>query len=132
MNNCSERPHSAAASQQIRPRCARLLAKPEYSSPPNEVCGWTGRRDGKPSGRCGWQGRRGRADGRECHGKEDGGTVAESYREDTAGRGTVGNYGRHRRPWTPWKTMCAIEDHDVVEEHGRPYHREEGLRPKAR
>ena len=31
-------------------------------------------------------GRRGRAAGRECHGEEDGGTVAESYREDTAGR----------------------------------------------
>ncbi|MDD5962537.1 MAG: hypothetical protein PUC92_00985 [bacterium] len=52
-----------------------MLAKPEYSSPPDEVC-------------C-WQGRRGRADGRECHGKEDGGTVAESYREDTAGRGAL-------------------------------------------
>ena len=49
-----------------------MLAKPEYSSPPDEVC-------------C-WQGRRGRADGLECHGKEDGGTVAESYREDTAGQ----------------------------------------------
>ena len=32
----------------------------------------------------------------------------------------------------PWETMGAIEDHDVVEEHGRPYHREESLRPKAR
>ena len=27
----------------IRPRCARLLAKPEYSSPPDEVCCWQGR-----------------------------------------------------------------------------------------
>ena len=35
-------PHTAAASQQIRPRCARLLAKPEYSSPPDEVCCWPG------------------------------------------------------------------------------------------
>ena len=42
-----------------------MLAKPEYSSPPDEVC-------------C-WQGRRGRAvDGR--------GAVAERHREDTAGR----------------------------------------------
>ena len=32
----------------------------------------------------------------------------------------------------PWETMGAIEDHDVVEEHRRPYHREEGLRPKVR
>ena len=47
MNKCSERPHTAAASLQIRPRCARLLAKPEYFSPPNEVCCW----QGAPSGR---------------------------------------------------------------------------------
>ena len=52
-----------------------MLAKPEYSSPPDEVC-------------C-WPERRGRAAGRECHGEEDGGTVAESYREDVAGRGAV-------------------------------------------
>ena len=32
----------------------------------------------------------------------------------------------------PWETMGAIEDHDVMEEHRRPYHREESLRPKAR
>ena len=36
----------AAASSQIRPRCARLLAKPEYFSPPDEVCCWPGRRSG--------------------------------------------------------------------------------------
>ena len=54
MNNCSERPHSAAASQQIRPRCARLLAKPEYFSPPNEVCGRPGHRGEERSGRCCW------------------------------------------------------------------------------
>ena len=30
-------PHAAAASWQIRPRCARLLAKPEYFSPPDEA-----------------------------------------------------------------------------------------------
>ena len=45
-----------------------MLAKPEYSSPPDEVC-------------C-WQGRRGRAvDGR--------GAVAERHREAVAGRGAV-------------------------------------------
>ncbi|MDY3134860.1 MAG: hypothetical protein SOW22_05485, partial [Candidatus Egerieousia sp.] len=47
------------------PRCTRLVAKPEYSSPPDEVC-------------C-WQGRRGTAAGR--------GSVAESHREDVAGQG---------------------------------------------
>ena len=52
-----------------------MLAKPKYSSPPDEVC-------------C-WPERRGRAAGREYHGEEDGGTVAESYREDVAGRGAV-------------------------------------------
>ena len=36
-----------------------------------------------------WPGHRGRAAGRECHGEEDAGTVAESYREDTAGRGAA-------------------------------------------
>ena len=34
----------------IRPRCARLLAKPEYSSPPGEVCCWP-RRLGEDAGR---------------------------------------------------------------------------------
>ncbi|MGM9721074.1 MAG: hypothetical protein ACI3YW_00420, partial [Candidatus Egerieousia sp.] len=48
-------------------RCARLLAKPEYSSPPDEVRCWLGRCDGDS--------------GRECHGEEDDGTVAENYRE---------------------------------------------------
>ena len=49
-----------------------MLAKPEYFSPPNEVCCWPGR--------CGG------AAGRKCHGEEDGGTVAESNREETASR----------------------------------------------
>ena len=52
-----------------------MLAKPEYSSPPDEVCCWPGR--------CGG------ADGRECHGEEDCGTVAESHLEDAAGRGAA-------------------------------------------
>ena len=52
-----------------------MLARPEYFSPPDEVCCWPGRRGG--------------AAGRKCHGEEDGGTVAESNREDVAGRGTV-------------------------------------------
>ena len=47
-----------------------MLAKLEYSSPPDEVCCWQGRRSGAagrkqcgrvPSGRCCWPGRRGRA-----------------------------------------------------------------------
>ena len=54
-----------------------MLAKPEYSSPPDEVCCWPGRR----SRAAGWLVRRGRAAGRECHGEEDDGTVAENYRE---------------------------------------------------
>ena len=52
-----------------------MLAKPEYFSPPDEVCCWPGRSGG--------------AAGRECHGEEDGGTVAESHREDIAGRGAA-------------------------------------------
>ena len=46
INRCCERSHATAASYQIRPRCARLLAKPQYFSPPNEVCCWPGRRCG--------------------------------------------------------------------------------------
>ena len=33
--------------------CARLLAKLEYSSPPDEVCCWQGRRSGAADRRCG-------------------------------------------------------------------------------
>ncbi|MGM9722008.1 MAG: hypothetical protein ACI3YW_05270, partial [Candidatus Egerieousia sp.] len=45
----------------------RLLAKPEYSSPPDEVCCWQGRRGEEPSGRYCWQGRRdGAPSGRCC------------------------------------------------------------------
>ena len=44
INRCCERSHATAASLQIRPRCARLLAKPQYFSPPDEVCCWLGRR----------------------------------------------------------------------------------------
>ena len=42
-----------------------MLAKPEYFSPPDEVCCWRGRRDRAVAGR---------------------GAVAERHREDTAGR----------------------------------------------
>ena len=54
-------------------------------------------------------GRRGRADGRECHGKEDGGTVAESYREDAAGRSIVGEL-LAGAPWQScWQGRCSEE-----------------------
>ena len=54
-------PSPRPGSSLIRPRCARLLAKPEYSSPPNEVCCW----QGAPCQlRCCWPGSRGRAAGR--------------------------------------------------------------------
>ena len=43
-----------------------MLAKPEYSSPPDEVCCWLGRRDRAVAGR---------------------GAAAKSHREDAAGRG---------------------------------------------
>ena len=84
MNNCSERPHSAAASEQIRPRCARLLAKPEYFSPPDEVCCWLGRRDRAVAGR---------GAAAKSH-REDagGGAGEESHREDAAvGRNATGS-----------------------------------------
>ena len=37
-----------------------MLAKPEYFSPPDEVCCWPGRSGGEPSGRCCWPKRCGR------------------------------------------------------------------------
>ena len=60
-----------------------MLAKPEYLSPQDEVCCWPGRSGG--------------AAGRECHGEEDGGTVAESHREDVAGRERCGRDGAKRK-----------------------------------
>ena len=56
-----------------------------------------GRCGGEPSGRCCWPGRSGGAAGRECHGEEDGGTVAESHREDVAGRERCGRDGAKRK-----------------------------------
>ena len=50
-----------------------MLAKPEYFSPPNEVCCWPGR--------CG-----GATAERRLRSEDAGGSVAESYREETASR----------------------------------------------
>ena len=47
-----------------------MLAKPEYSSPPDEVCCWLGRRDRAVAGR---------------------GAAAKSHREDAAGRNATGS-----------------------------------------
>ena len=41
-----------------------------------------------------WPGRRGGAAGRECHGEEDGGAVAESHREAFAGQGAAAELHR--------------------------------------
>ena len=69
--------------------CARLLAEPEYFSPPDEVCCWLGRRgeaadqpgrcSEEPSGSCCWPGR--------WDGAVAGlGAAAKSHREDAADR----------------------------------------------
>ena len=50
-----------------------MLAKPEYFSPPNEVCCWPGR--------CG-----GASAERQRRDEDAGGSVAESYREETVAR----------------------------------------------
>ena len=47
---------------------------------------------GAPCQRCCWPGCCSGTAGRECHGEEDGGTVAKSHREDAAGRSSL-----HRR-----------------------------------
>ena len=47
-----------------------MLAKPEYFSPPDEVCCWLGRRDRAVAGR---------------------GAAAKSHREDAAGRNATGS-----------------------------------------
>ena len=70
-------PSPRPGSSLIRPRCARLLAKPEYSSPPNEVCCW----QGAPwQLRCCWSGHRGAAE-QDGAGRE----AARLHREDVAG-----------------------------------------------
>ena len=51
------------------------------------------------------QGRRGRAAGRECHGEEDGGTVADSHREAFAGQGAAAEH--HRDAATAGKVRRA-------------------------
>ena len=53
-----------------------MLAKPEYFSPPDEVCCWPGRRSGAADRRCG-----GAFAGR--------GAAAKSHRDDIAGRGAT-------------------------------------------
>ena len=55
-----------------------MLAKPEYSSPPNEVCCWQGRCGGVVAGR--------EPSAQRTAGR---GAAAKSHREDVAGRGTV-------------------------------------------
>ena len=64
-----------------------------------------GYRGGKPSGSFCWAGRRGGAAGRECHGEEDGGTVAESHREAFAGQGAAAEL--HREAATAGKVRRA-------------------------
>ena len=75
-----------------------MLAKTEYSSPPDEVCCWQGRRGDRDTGR---------------------GAVVESHREDVAGRvhrgGSVGQGAkevllaegtvakRMAAPWQEWQ-----------------------------
>ena len=52
-------PASRPGGSHIRPRCARLLAKPEYFSPPDEVCCWQGGAVAQtltPDETCCWQG----------------------------------------------------------------------------
>ena len=50
-----------------------MLAKPEYFSPPNEVCCWPGRYGGATAER-------------RRRGGDAGGSIAESHREETASR----------------------------------------------
>ena len=70
-----------------------MLAKPEYSSPPDEVCCWPGRYGGAFAGR---------------------GTVAESHREAFAGRGTVAErlqrgsaMAEHLLARAPWRSAIG-------------------------
>ena len=60
-----------------------MLAKPEYSSPPDEVCCWLGRRDRAVAGR---------GAAAKSH-REDagGGAGEESHREDAVGRNATGS-----------------------------------------
>ena len=92
INRCCERSHATAASLQIRPRCARLLAKPQYFSPPDEVCCWPGGRGGSPGKR-----------------RRLGGAVAgrEPSAQRTACWGAVAEQG-HSRGGAPSGRCCLL------------------------
>ena len=101
INRCCERSHATAASLQIRPRCARLLAKPQYSSPPDEVCCWPGCRGGSPGERHSLGGAaagKGTAGTEDCWPGRCGGAAAgrEPSAQRTACWGAVAEQGHSR------------------------------------
>ena len=65
-----------------------MLAKPEYSSPPNEVCCWPGRCGGKPSGISCWPRRcGGEPSGISCWPERRGGAASGSQQAHTKREG---------------------------------------------
>ena len=74
-----------------------MLAEPEYSSPPNEVCCWPGRRDRAGAGRE----RRGIAATGKC-------AAAKSHREDAAGLNAAAEHHREDAAGrAPWRKLLA-------------------------
>ena len=88
-----------------------MLAKPEYFSPPNEVCCWPGR--------CG-----GATAERRLRSEDAGGSVAESYREETASRESHREEyaGGGRRSEDDGGSVAVIHREETV---ARESHREE-------
>ena len=90
-----------------------MLAKPEYFSPPNKVCCWPGR--------CG-----GATAERQRRDEDAGGSVAESYREETASRESHREEyaGGERRSEDAGGCIAEIHREETV---ARESHREEDV-----
>ena len=94
----------------MRPRCARLLAKPQYFSPPNEVCCWRGAVEELLAGTSVLAGRREDWPGAEvellARAGAGQGAAAERHLEDD-GRGAVAKRLAGRRGEAPSGSNCG-------------------------
>ena len=83
-----------------------MLAKPEYSSPPDEVCCWLGRCGGAVAGR--------EPSAQRTAGR---GAAAKSYREDAASRGAaVAEILLAGAPWQSCRAAAAERHYDTKKE----------------
>ena len=105
-----------------------MLAKPEYFSLPDEVCCRQRRCGEAVAGRgpsaqrtagrdAAAKSHREDAAGRECHGEEDGGTVAESHREELLAGAPWQSCqpGSHGRPWEAGTATSTSKESNLPE-----------------